>query len=277
MNITLRMGMAVSGNSMDSDQERCVKPEEADRGGRAAQADQADNHRVIDLTVFDREQDEQDRARERPSVAVNDRMTWTVDLTEAHASSARDTVAPSEEHTSSPRGARLVGTLAVVAVLVFAALSVATYLRGNQWRDIALEQRERGDGLEQQVRSATQAVIAADQAVAQAQSARDAALTAREAATGQLSASEQDVAQLEARIAALASEKARLEDDLAVAGDAREVTERSDTALLQCVMDVDAWLGRAPVDGEVESWRLWSSEATHWQSGCDAALAASRP
>jgi uncharacterized small protein (DUF1192 family) len=250
-------------------------------GGRAAQAD---DDRVIDLTLLDAEHDhDQHEQVDSGRSSATEGVPWTIDLTELERSSEREAEteamashAAERAQRASPRTARVVGTLAVIAVMVLSTLSVVSYRWGNAWRDIALEQRQRGEALEQQLTAATQAVTEADRMVMRARRARDTAAAAHDAAAGQLGVSEEDVADLEARIAALANEKARLEDEAAVAGEVRQVSARGDAALMRCVTDVEAWLARAPADGAAAAWRLWSGEATAWQGECDAALAASR-
>ena len=166
----------------------------------------------------------------------------------------------------------MITTLSVIAVVVLSVLTAISYRRGTTWRDLAIEQRARGEVLEQEVEAASKMVGEANAAVAQAEQARKAATAARDAASGQLDTSESDVAALEARIAALAGEKARLEDELAVAGQTVRADGQTDTALRQCVIAITAWLDGAPDDGEVTSWRLWAAEADQWEAGCDQAM-----
>lgn len=221
-----------------------------------------DDDRVIDLTVFDRP----DGHAAKPS--------WTVDLSRAEAEpwpagSRGSAAAPSRRWI-------LVASVATVAALLLAAAAILSYRRGSTWRDTAIEQRARGMALEERLESAGQAVIDAESAVERARAAREAALAARDAAAGRLGASEQDVVELEARIARLATEKARLEDEAAVAGQLRQTTAVGDAALARCVTDVRGWLAAAPHGAEVPAWEEWSAQAGAWETACDAALRAAR-
>ena len=168
-------------------------------------------------------------------------------------------------------GWKVLALFAVLATIVVSVLAFVSYERGMTWRDLALQQQARGQALELRIEEATRVVRESDTAVERAQETLAAAEAAREAANGQLGTSEGDVAALEERVVALAGEKARLEDELAVAGEAVQADVHSNAALRQCVAAIRAWLERSPVDGQSASWALWADEAAGWESTCDAA------
>ena len=197
--------------------------------------------------------------------------SWTIDLT-----SLEPAPEPAAPTTLLRRRGMIVGTLLVVCIIMLAALATVSYRRGTAWRDIALDQRARGAALEQQLTAAREAVARADASVEAARAARDAAVAANEEATGRLRVSEQDVAELEARIAQLASEKARLEDDVAVAGRLSQSGASVEAALTGCVMDVQAWLAVAPHGHPADRWEAWSRDGDRLRQNCDAALASTR-
>lgn len=207
---------------------------------------------------------------------------WTIDLS-GTASEDRRRVAA---HRRQLRIWQSISVLAVALAVAAGVVAGVTARRGEQWRQIAVEQRDRATALRAQVQDATAAVVAAEEVARAADIARREAEAARDAADGQLGARQQDVVALEERVAALAAEKARLEDRLVVAGDSRRLTSSADSALVSCVQQVESWLARAPAtptadDGtapapDVDALAAWSSEAPAWRASCAEALAAAR-
>lgn len=230
----------------------------ADRDLRRASADvQADEatQRVIDLAGLERERAR--RAGERD---------WSTDAPEP----ARPATADRPAARRSMRVATVVAVVAVLCLAVTSVVAVTGYQRGMAWRDTALQQQARAERLAAQVIAADADVRAASKAVAAAESARDAAVARQEAAAGRLEGSEDDVATLEARIAALAGEKARLEDELAIAGEAVRATSAADGAVRRCVTSLDRWLSAAPAGGDAGAWRAWAGRSPVDAAVCDA-------
>jgi hypothetical protein len=234
--------------------------------------------RVIDLTVFD--DASVGAVREDPAAAP----MWTTGFGAAGvakpAAGVGPPTPPSAVRAEPGRpawGGALVSRVAVpvlVALLVVAtAVAVVGFRRAAAWRDVALDQVDRGALLEQRMEEAADVVARAEDAAAAAAAQRDAALAARAEAAGQLGTSEQDVAALEQRLAVLANDKARLEDDLAVAGGTQIVVE-PDESLVRCVQNIGAWLDRAPQGRDAEPWSRWSEEAATWRATCDQSAVA---
>lgn len=225
--------------------------------------------RLIDLTVFD---------DERTAGAPGEEVAGG--LLTGHASRTPATaVAPVERLPTATRPRGLGVRVALVTTLlltVAVGLAVVGFRRAEAWRQIALAQVERGTLLEERLDEAAAVVAQAEEAAAVAVEERDAAITAGERVSGQLGTSEQDVAALEQRLAVLASDKARLEDELAIAGRTRTASVDADELVLRCVQNIDAWLDRAPAAGEADPWQQWADEVTTWQWACDQATAGIR-
>lgn len=213
--------------------------------------------RVIDLAGLERRRDRQAADR-----------GWSTDAAHADRPDADRPDAP-----DARRPGRRAAVVAVVAVLLLAVMSVVAVVghqRGTAWRATALEQQARADGLRDQVVAADADVRAAAEAVAAAESTREAAVTRQEAASGQLEGSEDDVAALEARIAALAGEKARLEDELVIAGEAVRASSVDGGAVRRCIEELDGWLAAAPQSADGTAWQVWAGRSPVNAPVCDA-------
>ena len=218
--------------------------------------------RIIDLTG----------AEAQPAWWAEAERSWTVDL----AGSERRTGPHPSRPRRRPRLAVGVAALALLLLTVVGAVALVNHRRGAQWREIALQQAERGALLEERLEDAAAVVADVEAAMSSTAADRDAARAALEEVGGRLGTSEQDVAALEQRLAVLASDKARLEDELALAGQARRDAAEADELLVQCVQNVGEWLERAPeADGD-EGWRRWADEAATWEALCDRATTAVR-
>lgn len=173
------------------------------------------------------------------------------------------------------RRTRVVAVAGVVALAVTSVLAVVSWQRGIDWRDVALAQQARADDLAAQLRAADADVRAAADAVDAARVARDAAVAEQQAASGRLDSSESDVVELERRIAALAGEKARLEDELAIAGAAVRAGSGSaasggTTGTAACLRSLDAWLAAAPDGDGPAAWQDWVDRSPVSSPSCDA-------
>lgn len=208
---------------------------------------EVDGRRIIDLAALEQQQHQ---SATSPSTAV---------------------VVPAVGPRRSSRLPWSLAGCAAIAAIVAATFAVVSYDRGMTWQEIALEQQARGDALELRVEQAAEQVTTSNMTVDQVGETLAAAEAARQAASGQLDTSEGDVVALEKRVAALASEKARLEDELTVTGQAVQADAQHTVAVRQCVGAINAWLDRSPVDGQVASWQLWANEAGTWKATCDTA------
>lgn len=218
----------------------------------------ADDPRVIDLTVFDQ------------PVTGRSEAAWTLPYQ------------PPAPPPPPARRRRLL-TVAVAGCALIAAVSVAVgvvnYDRAMDWRDYARGLETREVRLEAEIDRARNVVTEAERALATAEQRVSAAERDATATKELLDVSESDIVALESRIATLANEKAQAEDQRWLAGADRNrlsgVGVRADVIgndLDACVSTLRRWLEQRPATTVAPAtWDAWSAEGDRLAESCSAA------